>query len=132
MAVHDTIGDFLTGVRNAQRASLETCTVRHSTLRIGIINILKSDGFIRDYEIIENERGQKSIVIILKYVEAEPAIVGLQRYSKPGRRLYSRYTDIPKVLGGLGIAILTTSRGVISDREARKLKVGGEVICKVW
>ena len=132
MAVHDTIGDFITGVRNAQNAGNDECTVRHSKLRVGIINILKQGGYIRGFDIVENERGQKSIVITLKYVDKEPAIIGLQRYSKPGRRLYSGYTEIPKVLGGLGMTILTTSKGIVSDREARRLKIGGEIICKVW
>ena len=132
MAVHDTIGDFLTAIRNAQLAGKENCAVRFSKLRKGIAEILNEEGFVLGYDVEENEKGQKSIVIKLKYVDSEPGIVGIERYSKPGRRLYSRYTDIPRVLGGLGVAILTTSKGILKDRDARKLKVGGEVICKVW
>lgn len=132
MAVHDTIGDFLTSLRNGQRANKETCTVRFSKMRSGIAQILQDEGYISGFEIREEGPGHKFIDIQLKYVNDTPAIVGIQRYSRPGRRLYSKYSDIPRVLGGLGVAILTTSKGIMKDRDARRQKVGGEVICKVW
>jgi len=132
MAVHDTIGDFLTTLRNAQRAGKESCTVRFSKMRAGIAAILRDEGYINGFEIREEGPGHQFIDIALKYVDSEPAIVGIERYSRPGRRLYSKYTDIPRVLGGLGVAILTTSKGVLRDRDARREKVGGEIICKVW
>lgn len=132
MATHDTIGDFLTTIRNASNARKETCEVRYSKIHLGIAAILKEEGYITDYREVSREKGGKSIIITLKYVHGEPAITGLERYSKPGRRLYAGYNDIPRVLGGLGISILTTSKGIMKDRDARRQKVGGEVLCKVW
>lgn len=132
MAVHDTIGDFLTSLRNAQRAQLATCTVSFSKMRAGIAAILQDEGYIAGFDTREEGPGRKFLDIQLKYVNDAPAIVGIERYSRPGRRLYSKYTDIPRVLGGLGVAILTTSKGILRDRDARRMKVGGEIICKVW
>jgi len=132
MAVHDTIGDFLTTLRNASIAGKETCTVRHSKLRAGIADILLRDGYVSDVNVTEEKPGHRNLVITLKYVDDSSAIVGIERYSKPGRRLYTKYNEIPRVLGGLGTSILTTSKGILSDRDARREKVGGEIICKVW
>jgi len=129
MAVHDTIGDFLTVIRNASLAGKESCSVTYSKLRVGIARILKDEGYIKDFRV---NNGETSLEIDLKYVDEIPAITGLQRHSKPGRRLYCSYEDIPRVLGGLGVSILTTSRGILKDRDARRQKVGGEVVCKVW
>ena len=129
MAVHDTIGDFLTNIRNASRAGKESCSVSYSKLRVGIAGILKEEGYIKDFAVSEDKR---SLTVELKYVDDVPAITGIQRHSKPGRRLYCGYQDIPRVLGGLGISILTTSRGILKDRDARRQKVGGELVCKVW
>ncbi|MGE9294195.1 MAG: 30S ribosomal protein S8 [Puniceicoccales bacterium] len=132
MAVHDTIGDFLTTLRNASAAGKDTCTVRYSKLRAGIAQILLRDGYISDVREVEEIKGQRNLEITLKYVDDAAAIVGIERFSTPGRRLYAKYTEIPRVLGGLGTSILTTSKGILSDRDARREKVGGEVICKVW
>lgn len=132
MATHDTIGDFITTIRNASNARKENCEARYSKMHLGIADILKEEGYITDYREATRNTGGKSIVITLKYVHGEPAIAGLERFSKPGRRLYTGYGDIPRVLGGLGISILTTSKGIMKDREARRQKVGGEVLCKVW
>lgn len=132
MAVHDTIGDFLTTLRNASSAGKDTCTVRYSKLRAGIAAILLRDGYITGVEETEEKPGHRNLTITLKYVDSSAAIVGIERYSKPGRRLYAKYNEIPRVLGGLGTSILTTSKGILSDRDARRQKVGGEVICKVW
>lgn len=132
MASHDTIGDFLTLLRNASTAGQESCTTRFSKLKAGIAAILQDEGYIQQFAIREEGAGHKFLDIVLKYVDGKPAIVGIERFSKPGRRLYSGYDDIPRVLGGLGVSILTTSKGILKDRDARRAKVGGEVICKVW
>lgn len=128
----DPISDFLTRIRNASRAGLPECTAQHSKLKEGVASILLNEGFIRGYEERTNSRGHKEIAVILKYVDGSPAIVGLKSASKPGRRLYYKAAEVPRVLGGLGVGILTTSKGVINDRDARRTKTGGELICTVW
>lgn len=132
MAVHDTIGDFLTIIRNASSARKDVCITQHSKMRAAISAILKQEGYIRDFAEGTDSRGFKTLEVTLKYVGDTPSITGLERHSKPGRRLYYGANEIPRVLGGLGVAILTTSKGVVRAREARKLGVGGELICKVW
>lgn len=132
MAVHDTIGDFLTIIRNASSARKEVCITQHSKMRAAIAAILKQEGFIRDYTEGSDARGFKTLELSLKFVDNTPAITGIERHSKPGRRLYYGVAEIPRVLGGLGVAILTTSKGVVRAREARELGVGGELVCKVW
>lgn len=132
MAVHDTIGDFLTIIRNASMAKKDVCTAQLSKMRVSIAQILKQEGFISDYSEEENEKGFKQINLHLKYVNSVPAITGIERHSTPGRRLYYGVREIPRVLGGLGVAILTTSKGVMRARDAREQGVGGELICKVW
>jgi small subunit ribosomal protein S8 len=132
MAVHDTIGDFLTIIRNGSTARKDVCITQHSKMRASIAAILKQEGYIRDFAEGTDARGFKTIELTLKFVENTPAITGIERHSKPGRRLYFGSKDIPRVLGGLGVAILTTSKGVVRARDARELGVGGELICKVW
>ncbi|MEC7801737.1 MAG: 30S ribosomal protein S8 [Verrucomicrobiota bacterium] len=132
MAVHDTIGDFLTVIRNAGSAGRPSCLYPHSKLRSGIASILKSRGFVEKFDELESDKGLKQIEIHLKYVNGEHAIRGIARTSKPGRRSYCGYRDIPNVLGGLGISILSTPQGIMDDRDARKNKLGGEVLCSVW
>ena len=132
MAIHDTIGDYLTIIRNAYRAGKERTSARYSKLREGIANILLEEGYIEGINVHSESPSQKFIDLTLKYVDGKPAMVDIQRWSKPGCRYYAKYDDIPRVLGGLGISILTTSRGVLRDRDARRLKVGGELLCKVW
>ena len=132
MAVHDTIGDFLTIIRNASMAKKEECTTQVSKMRLSIAKILKQEGFILDYSESVNKKGFKQISLKLKYVKNIPAITGIERHSTPGRRLYYGVRDIPRVLGGLGVAILTTSKGVMRARDAREQGIGGELICKVW
>ncbi len=131
MAIHDPIGDFLTIIRNGSNANRETVTCPHSKIRESLCQIFKDEGYITDYRPVE-EGSFKQLEVSLKYVNETPAITGLERKSKPGRRVYYGYQDIPRVLGGLGIAILTTSKGVMRAREARKNKVGGELICNIW
>src|SRR4029078_6415981 len=128
----DTIGDFLTIIRNASAVGNQTCVCPSSKLRLEIVQILKNVGYIRDFVEAKNERCFKELSISLKYVKDQPAIQGIKRVSKPGCRLYYAYTEIPRVLGGLGMSILTTSKGLMRDSDARRQKVGGELICEVW
>ena len=132
MPVSDFVGDFLTVVRNASRAQKEKVTVRTSKLTTRIAEILKSESFVDSVKPFSE--GNKNFVRIhLKYLNGkQPAIQGVRRISKPGLRNYVGSEEIPKVQGGLGISIISTSRGILTDREARKLKVGGELICKIW
>ena len=132
MAVHDTIGDFLTIIRNASAARKGNAVTQHSKMRLALAKILKDEGYIAGYSEGENEKGFKTLEIKFKYVGSTPAITGIERHSKPGRRLYYGCTEVPRVLGGLGVAILTTSKGVMRARDARKEGVGGELVCKVW
>jgi len=132
MSVHDTIGDFITVIRNAGKAGKEKCDYPHSNLRLGIGTILKKRGFITECVEAESDKGFKTIEIQLKYVSGKHAIKGISRVSTPGRRAYCGYRDIPSVLGGLGISILSTPQGVIDDRTARQKKLGGELLCSVW
>lgn len=128
----DTISDFLTIIRNAYRARKESCNARYSRMHWNIAQILKNEGYVREVQEGSDSRGHKTIVVTLKYVDEVPALTGIQRHSTPGRRLYYKYDSIPRVLGGLGVGILTTSRGVLNDRDARRQKVGGEMVCTVW
>ena len=132
MAVHDTIGDFLTIIRNASAAHKSSTITPHSKMRVALLKILKSEGFIAGYSEGQNDKGFKTLEIHMKYVGNTPAITGIQRHSTPGRRLYYGAREIPRVLGGLGVAILTTSKGVMRARDARESGVGGELVCKVW
>jgi len=128
----DPISDFLTRVRNASKARLDECASPHSGLREAIAAILKNEGYILDYSAGTDDRGHKTLVVKMKYVDGAPVITGLDRVSTPGRRLYYGYADIPRVLNGLGISILSTSRGVLKDADCRRQKAGGELICNVW
>tara|TARA_B100001093_G_scaffold74432_1_gene65167 strand:- start:5882 stop:6280 length:399 start_codon:yes stop_codon:yes gene_type:complete len=132
MSVHDTIGDFITVIRNAGDAGKSSCSYPHSNLRVGIANILKERGFVENCSEAENEEGLKNIEIQLKYVNGEHAIRGIDRVSTPGRRSYCGYREIPRTLGGLGISILSTPKGLMDDKTARKNKLGGELLCSVW
>ena len=131
MNITDPIADMLTRIRNAVMVKHESVLVPISKAKVSIAKILKEEGFIRDFETIDN--GPKSnIRISLKYnSNRQPALSGLKRVSKPGLRKYADVTNLPRVINGLGIAILSTSKGVITDKEARELKVGGEIICYV-
>lgn len=132
MSVHDTIGDFITLIRNAGAAGKEACSYPHSKLREGVANILKEEGFVTDFRATTDDSNHKYIEIDLKYVDGTHAIVGIKRESKPGCRQYYGYREIPRVLEGLGIAILSTPKGVMDDIAARREKVGGELLCSVW
>ena len=128
----DFIADFLTQIRNAARAGKITITVPGSKLTARIAEILKREGFVENFKLVE-EGSKKMIRIHLKYVRGkQSAIQSLVRISKPGLRHYVGSAEVPRVLGGLGVAILSTSKGIMTDREARSAKIGGELICKVW
>jgi small subunit ribosomal protein S8 len=127
----DTIGDFLTIIRNASAVKNATAQAQWSKVREGIAKILKEKGYIRNFHVETNDKGFKVLVIELKYLHKEPAIASIVRHSKPGCRKYYQYTDIPRVLSGLGISILTTSKGILDDKAARAQKVGGELLCEV-
>ena len=130
--VNDSIADMLTRIRNAQTARHATVAVETSKMKKSIAQILLDEGYISAFEEVEAENN-KNLVISLKYVNKnQKVITGLKRISKPGRRIYASCNDLPKVLGGLGIVIVSTSKGVMTDREARKLGIGGEVLAYVW
>ena len=132
MSVNDPIADFLTRIRNAGMAKHETVMIPYSKMKAEMARILKEQGYINDY----SEKGagaQKKLVIELKYgPEGERGITGLRRMSRPGRRVYRKQASIPRVLDGLGVAILSTSRGILTDHEARRAGIGGEVLCFVY
>jgi len=127
----DPIADMLTRVRNAVHIKAEKVDMPISKMKLEIAKILKEEGFIRAYKILKDRR-QGILRVIPKYIDNASVISGLKRISKPGRRVYVGSDEIPKVMAGLGVAILTTSRGVMSDKSCRRDSVGGEVICHVW
>lgn len=128
----DPIADMLTRVRNANMVRHMTVDIPASRLKRALAQIMKEEGYIKDFEYIKNKK-QGIVRIFLKYgSDSRRAITGLKRISKPGLRVYANKDELPKVLGGLGVAVISTSRGVISDREARKIGCGGEVICYIW
>jgi small subunit ribosomal protein S8 len=128
----DPISDFLTRLRNASKAKLEECVIPHSKLKESVAVILKAEGYIADHSNGTDAQGHKTLLVKMKYVDGAPAITGITRVSTPGRRLYFSYTDIPRVLNGLGIGIISTSKGLMKDADCRRSKAGGEMICNVW
>jgi small subunit ribosomal protein S8 len=132
MTLVDPIGDMLTRIRNGQMRSLNKINIPFSNFRLKILEVLKKEGYIIDFDIDNGEKKIKFLSVDLKYYEGQPVIKEIKRVSKPGRRVYSKATSIPKVLNGLGLAILSTSKGVMSDTDAIKNNLGGEIICKVF
>jgi len=137
MSVNDPISDMLTRIRNASRAGHSMVAIPSSNLKVAISKILQEEGYISGYNVVDGKRkGHKVLRIQLKYIGErryrEPVITGLERVSKPGQRIYTKRRDIPWVLAGMGIAIISTPKGVMTGQTARKLGVGGEVLCKVW
>ncbi|MBE5755070.1 MAG: 30S ribosomal protein S8 [Clostridiales bacterium] len=131
--VNDSIADLLTRIRNAQTARHDSVTVETSIMKKSIAQILLDEGYISAFDEVENGNKNKNLVITLKYVNKnQKVITGLKRISKPGRRIYASCEELPRVLNGLGIVIVSTSKGVMTDREARKLGIGGEVLAYVW
>ena len=132
MTMSDPLGDMLTRIRNGQRARHAVITAPASKFRANVLEVLKREGYIRGFTQEHVRPGVAELKIELKYVDGEPVIREIARVSKPGRRIYSRIGDLPRIYNGLGIAILSTPRGVISDNEARAAKIGGEVLCRVF
>lgn len=132
MSMTDPIADMLTRIRNAQRANKPIVESPASRFRARVLDVLEREGYIRGYIVSEKEAGKPSLEIQLKYHEGEPVIQELKRVSTPGRRVYSSVGDLARIYNGLGISILSTPKGVVSDEEARELNVGGEVLCTVF
>ena len=130
MALSDPLGDMLTRIRNGQRARKTEVTSPASKFRVNVLEVLRREGYIRGYR--REEHGHQELAIELKYHNGEPVIRELRRVSKPGRRVYSGVEDLPQIYNGLGMAILSTPRGVMSDSEAREARVGGEILCTVF
>ncbi|MEL6663013.1 MAG: 30S ribosomal protein S8 [Pseudomonadota bacterium] len=130
MQLSDPLGDMLTRIRNAQMRNMSAVTTPASKLRLRVLEVLQAEGYIRGFVVVEKD-GHKNIEIELKYYEGSPVINELRRVSKPGRRVYSAVNDLPLVRNGLGINILSTSKGVMSDNMARENNVGGEILCRV-
>ena len=132
MSFTDPISDMITRIRNAQLRSLNTVSIPNSKMRERILNVLKEEGYISDFKSISNKNNSKFLLIDLKYNNGIPVIKEISRVSKPGRRIYTKAESIPKIQNGLGIAIVSTSKGIMTDNDARSKKIGGEIICKVF
>ena len=132
MTFTDPIGDMFSRIRNGQMRSLNSINIPSSNFRQSILKILKNEGYIKDFFIEKSDRNKIILKINLKYFDGDPVIKEIKRISKPGRRVYSRANSIPKVMNGLGLAIISTPKGVMSDTEARKQNIGGEIICRVF
>ena len=132
MALSDPLGDMLTRIRNGQRANKGAVRTPASRLRRNVLDVLRREGYIRGYETVEENEGKPEISIELKYHNGEPVIRELHRVSTPGRRVYAGVKELPSVYNGLGSAIVSTQRGVVSGAEARELRVGGEILCTVF
>lgn len=131
MSINDLLSDMIARIKNGQKARLAYVTCHFSKLSANVLEVLKSDGYIRDYSVV-TDGNKKDIRIELKYHEGEPVIKEIKRESTPGRRVYQSISDLPKFFNGLGIAIVSTSKGVMSDFEARNANVGGEILCSVF
>jgi len=131
MVMTDPIADLLTRIRNANQMKHETVDIPASKLKKEILEVLKKEGYIVKYALVKGDV-QDTLRVSLKYLNTERVIKGLKRISKPGLRVYAKSSEIPKVLNGLGIAVISTSNGLVTDREARKLKIGGEILAYVW
>ncbi len=132
MTLMDPIGDMFTRIRNGQLRSLTKVEMPSSNFRLKVLEVLKNEGFITSYHIEKKDNNKVSLFVDLKYYEGTPVIKEIKRISKPGRRVFSRADSIPRIKNGLGLAIISTNKGVMSDIEARKNNVGGEIICKVF
>jgi len=132
MTLMDPIGDMFTRIRNGQMRLLTKVEMPSSTFRLKVLEVLKNEGFISSYHIEKKDNNKVSLIVDLKYYEGTPVIKEIKRVSKPGRRVFSRATSIPRIQNGLGLAIISTNKGVMSDIEARKNNVGGEIICRVF
>ena len=132
MSFTDPIADMITRIRNGQLRKLNTISIPNSRFRAKILDVLKDEGYISNYKILSEIQNNKSLIVDLKYNNGIPVIKDIARVSKPGRRVYAKANSIPKIQNGLGIAIVSTSMGIMSDNDARSKKIGGEVICRVF
>ena len=132
MSFTDPIADMITRIRNAQLRTLNTVSIPSSKFRARILDVLKEEGYISDYKFLSDAKNKGSLIINLKYNNGLPVIKEIRRISKPGRRIYTKADSIPRIQSGLGIAIVSTSMGIMSDNDARSKNIGGEIICKVF
>ena len=132
MSFTDPIADMITRIRNAQLRTLSTVTIPNSKFRAKILDVLKKEGFISDYKFLSDTKNKGSLLVDLKYYNGLPVIKEIKRISKPGRRIYTKADSIPRIQSGLGIAIVSTSMGIMSDNDARLKNIGGEIICSVF
>jgi len=132
MSFADPIGDMITRIRNAQMRKSNNVTIPNSNFRVKILEVLKHEGYISNYKVLSDTKNKKSLLIDLKYSNGLPVIKEIKRVSKPGRRIYAKATSIPRIQNGLGVAIVSTSIGIMSDNDARTKNVGGEIICRVF
>ena len=132
MTLADPIGDMITRIRNAQMRSLNDVTIPSSKFRAKILDVLKQEGYISDYKVLSDKKNRGNLFVYLKYSNGSPVIKEIKRVSKPGRRIYAKADSIPRIQNGLGLAIVSTSKGIMTDNDARAKKVGGEIICKVF
>jgi|TARA_B100000745_G_scaffold186516_1_gene122248 small subunit ribosomal protein S8 len=132
MSFTDPIADMITRIRNAQLRTLNSVSIPSSKFRARILDVLKEEGYISDYKFLSDAKNKGSLIINLKYNNGLPVIKEIRRISKPGRRIYTKADSIPKIQSGLGIAIVSTSMGIMSDNDARSKNIGGEIICKVF
>ena len=132
MAFVDPIGDMITRIRNAQMRSLSSVKIPGSKFRASILDVLKKEGYISDYKFLTDEKDKNSLTVSLKYDNGNPVIKEIKRVSKPGRRIYAKADSIPIIQNGLGLAIVSTSKGIMSDDDAKNKNIGGEIICRVF
>ena len=132
MSFKDPISDMITRIRNAQLRALNSVTIPNSKFRARILEVLKVEGYISNYKATSSEKNHKFLLVDLKYNNGVPVIKEISRVSKPGRRIYTKADSIPKIQSGLGIAIVSTSKGIMTDNDARSKKIGGEIICRVF
>ena len=132
MSLADPIGDMITRIRNAQMRSLGNVVIPNSKFRVKILDVLKQEGYISDYTVQSGENNKVTLSVGLKYSNGSPVIKEIKRISKPGRRIYAKATSIPKIQNGLGLAIVSTSKGIMTDNDARNKNIGGEIICRVF
>ena len=132
MTFVDPIGDMITRIRNAQMRLLKNVIIPRSKFRAKILDVLKQEGYILDYKILCDDKNKDSFSVNLKYSDGLPVIKEIKRVSKPGRRIYAKATSIPKIQNGLGLAIVSTSKGIMTDNDARNKNIGGEIICRIF
>ena len=132
MAFVDPIGDMITRIRNAQMRSLSSVKIPGSKFRASILDVLKKEGYISDYKFLTDVKDKNSLTVNLKYNNGNPVIKEIKRVSKPGRRIYAKADSIPRIQNGLGLAIVSTSKGIMSDSDAQNQNIGGEIICRVF